>query len=283
MTLSRGRHNSFVRRLAMTLIDVALLRGLVAQWTWRWGWHGDLKVTRHEISLTDNKRLPTPLTMAFASDFHAGPTTNPQVFASLLQELCVCRPEILLLGGDYVSLRSSYLTELTDALKQYSPPFGTFAVLGNHDLWSGDTEIARGLSDLGVEVLMNRNVALRAPFDSVSICGFDDPWTGSADSRQTFQGSRPIRIWLTHSPDGLLLLDGHQYSVGFAGHTHGGQICLRNGTPLVGAGGPLSRSHSRRRFDVAGNGPLIVSRGIGCSNLPVRINSDLELIICRLQ
>jgi predicted MPP superfamily phosphohydrolase len=267
----------------MSLIDVGLLRGLVAQWTYWWGWHGDLKITRHEISLTGDHRLPVPLTMAFASDFHAGPTTHPEVFRRLMQELRVCRPDILLLGGDYVSLRSRYLTALTDALKQYSPPFGTFAVLGNHDLWSGDTEIARYLSDLGVEVLINRHVALRAPFDSVSICGFDDPWTGSPDSNRAFQGAGPIRIWLTHSPDGLLFLDGHQYSVGFAGHTHGGQICLRNGTPLVGAGGPLSRSHSRGRFDIAGNGTLIVSRGIGCSNLPVRINSDPELIICRLQ
>jgi len=283
MTLSRGRRNSFIRRLAMSALDIALLRGLVAKWACRWGWHGDLKITRHEISLSAGNRLPAPLTMAFASDFHAGPTTHPEVFGRLMQELLVCRPEILLLGGDYVSLRSRHLTALTDALKQYSPPFGTFAVLGNHDLWSDDTEIARRLGDLGVEVLVNRNVALRAPFDSVSICGFDDPWTGSADSNQTFHGAKAIRIWLTHSPDGLLFLDNQQYSIGFAGHTHGGQICLSDGTPIVGAGGPLSRSHSRGRFDIAGNGPLIVSRGVGCSNLPVRINSDPELIICQLQ
>lgn len=73
-----------------------------------------------------------------------------------------------------------------------------------------------------------------------------------------------------------------RYTIGFAGHTHGGQICLPDGTPVLTAGGPLCRSHSRGLFDIPGNGPLIVSRGIGCSNLPVRINSDPELIICRL-
>jgi hypothetical protein len=70
--------------------------------------------------------------------------------------------------------------------------------------------------------------------------------------------------------------------VAFAGHTHGGQVALPNGTPVLTAGGPLSRTYSRGRFEVAGTGPLIVSRGIGCSNLPVRINSDPELIICTL-
>jgi predicted MPP superfamily phosphohydrolase len=37
------------------------------------------------------------------------------------------------------------------------------------------------------------------------------------------------------------------------------------------------------RFEVIGNGPLIVSRGVDCSNLPIRINADPEFIICTLQ
>ena len=72
----------------------------------------------------------------------------------------------------------------------------------------------------------------------------DDPWTGEPDSVKTFDGAKGIRIWLTHSPDGLLLLGDQKYAVAFAGHTHGGQICLRDGTPIVGAGGPrLGRTH----------------------------------------
>ncbi len=155
--------------------------------------------------------------------------------------------------------------------------------LGNHDLWADDKEIARQLTACGARVLVNRNVPLEAPFDNVSICGMGDPWTGEADSAKTFHGAKDIRIWLTHSPDGLSLLGDQKYAVAFAGHTHGGQICLRDGTPLIGPAGPLSRSHSQGRFEIPGNGPLIVSRGVGCSNLPLRINADPELIICELQ
>ena len=57
----------------------------------------------------------------------------------------------------------------------------------------------------GVEVLVNRNVALAPPFDCVSICGIDDPWTGEADSANAFDGAQGHQIWLTHSPDGLRL------------------------------------------------------------------------------
>ena len=207
---------------------------------------------------------------------------TPRSFACLAQELIEQQPDVVLLGGDFVSLRAEYVAQLVRALSKYRPPLGSFAVLGNHDLWADDQEISRQLIACGVEVLVNRNLSLASPFDCISICGIDDPWTGEADSAATFDGAKAIRIWLTHSPDGLLLLGDQKYDLAFAGHTHGGQICLRDGTPMVGAGGPLSRSHSRGRFDVPGNGPLIVGRGVGCSILPVRINSDPELIICEL-
>jgi hypothetical protein len=278
----RGRRNPRIRQVAMTVLDAALLRGRIAKWSYRWGCHGNLKVTTHSICLPADTHLPAPLTLAFASDFHAGPTTHPEVFSRLAQKLIERQPDVVLLGGDFVSLRAVYVTQLLSALSMYSPPLGSFAILGNHDLWADDQEISRQLMARGTEVLVNRNVPLKSPFDCVSICGIDDPWTGKADSAKTFDGAMPVKIWLTHSPDGLLLLDDQKYVVGFAGHTHGGQICLRDGTPLIGAGGPLSRSHSRGRFDIPGNGPLIVSRGVGCSNLPLRINSDPELIICEL-
>lgn len=267
----------------MATLDAALLRGLVAKWSYHWGWHGNLKVTTHEIHLAAETRLPGPLLIAFASDLHAGPTTHPEVFTTLVDKLIERRPDVLLLGGDFVSYRAETVTTIANALARCKPPLGKFAVLGNHDLWTDDRQISRQLSDSGVEVLVNRNVPLRFPFDLVSICGIDDPWTGQPDSAKTFEAAAGVRIFLTHSPDGLLLLGDEKYAVGFAGHTHGGQIALRDGTPIFDAGGRLSRSHSRGRFEVPGNGPMIVSRGVGCSNLPLRINSDPELVMCLLR
>ncbi|MDB6084881.1 MAG: hypothetical protein JWN43_2762, partial [Gammaproteobacteria bacterium] len=50
----------------------AALRGFIAKWSYRSGLHGKLRVTRHEVRLAVEKpRLPAPLVLAFASDFHA--------------------------------------------------------------------------------------------------------------------------------------------------------------------------------------------------------------------
>ncbi len=133
-----------------------------------------------------------------------------------------------------------------------------------------------------MRVLVNRNCPLPSPFEGVSICGVDDPWTGSPDVAATFRGTGPVRIFLSHSPDGLSLLGQQGFELALAGHTHGGQVALPDGTAILDAGGPLARLYDRGRFEIADKGSLIVSRGVGCSNLPIRINSDPELIICRL-
>jgi uncharacterized protein len=282
MNSYRGRHNTRFRRLTEFALNAALLNGLIAKWSYRGGLHGKLGVTVHDLAISKEVRRDKPLVIAFASDLHAGPTTHPEIFSDLFDRLAEIRPDVLLLGGDFVSGKAIYADVLAERLSRCIPPLGKYAVLGNHDLWTDELQLTRLLAAAGVEVLVNRNVALPAPFDSVSICGIDDPWTGNADAARAFKDANPIRIFLTHSPDGLLLLNDEKFDVGFAGHTHGGQIALRDGTPLFVAEGPLSRAYSQGRFEIEGNGPLIVGRGIGCSNLPIRINAHPELVICVL-
>ncbi len=282
MSPSRGRRNAGLRRALLSALDAVLLNGIVAKWSYRFGLHGKLRVSVHDVRLAAGKSIPRPLVVAFGSDFHAGPATHPAMFSSLIDEVVRHEPDVLLLGGDYVSCKARQVDVLADSLGRCDPPLGKYAVLGNHDLLTDDEYIIRQLAAAGVQMLVNRNCLLPAPFGCVSICGIDDPWTGNADITETFRDTGPVRIFLTHSPDGLLLLGREWFDLGLAGHTHGGQVALRDGTAILDAGGPLARRYGRGRFEIAGNGPLIVGRGVGCSNLPIRINSDPELIICRM-
>jgi uncharacterized protein len=277
------KRHSRLQKLALRALDGALLRGAVAGLSYRLGGHGTLQITAHEIDVHSNPPLPEPVTIAFASDFHAGPTTHPALFERLVEELIHRAPDVLLLGGDYVSSRPEQVSVLLQVLTRCRPPLGAYAVLGNHDVLADGASIRRRLSATGIQVLVNENRRLPGPFDGVSICGIDDPWTGEPDLAKAFEGAAPIRIFLTHSPDALLLLKGERFNLALAGHTHGGQIALPDGTAIVNAGGPLARVYSRGRFELPDNGPLIVSRGIGCSNVPLRLNADPELFICTLK
>jgi predicted MPP superfamily phosphohydrolase len=240
-------------------------------------------VVRYEMSVGNEKQLPAPLRIGFVSDLHAGPTTYEALFDQLGDQLRLLRPDVLLLGGDYVAFDARYAERLHNLLTAYAPALGTYAVIGNHDIWNGREVIESVLRESGAEVLVNRSIALPAPFDMVSICGIDDPWTGNADAARTFAESGQVKLFLTHSPDGLLRLGEEIFDLAFAGHTHGGQVAHRDGTPLMQPTGPLSRRYCYGEFKVQGNGKMIVSCGVGCSLLPLRVNADPELVICTLR
>lgn len=279
--LSRARHYSLLRSLGIALMDKLMLSGIVSKLSYRCGLHGRLAVTSLEIPLNGHLHLSTPLVLAFASDFHAGPTTHPAIFNDLVTALQPFNPHLFLLGGDFVSCKATYVDALLECLSQINPAHGKYAVLGNHDLWTDEEYITDKLHSHGIHVLINQHVRLATPYENVSICGIDDPWTGSPEIKQSFMNTNPVRIFLSHSPDGLLFIENETFALGLSGHTHGGQIALPNGTPLIAGSGPLSRRYSRGIFHHPA-GPFIVSRGVGCSNLPVRINSAPELIICKL-
>jgi predicted MPP superfamily phosphohydrolase len=279
----KNKHQRPIRHATERVLNTLLLGGLVAGLSYRLGGMGHLSVVRYEVELAPGKQLPRPLRIGFASDFHAGPTTHGKVFDELLEQLAVEQPDVLLLGGDYVSFDSGNVDGLHGFLAAAHAPFGIYAVMGNHDVWNGREPVEQALRAAGVHVLVNRSLPLPEPFGQVSVCGIDDPWTGDPSAQGAFEGARAVRLYLMHSPDGLWRLDRQHFDVGFAGHTHGGQIALQNGAPLFRPSGPVSRDYTYGRFDIPGNGPLLVSRGIGCAGIPLRLNADPELLICTLR
>lgn len=279
----KNKYQRPFRHATERVLNTVLLGGLVAGLSYRLGGLGRLRVVRYEVELAAGKRLERPLRIGFASDFHAGPTTHAALFEELLGALGREQPDVLLLGGDYVSFDAANVAGLRGFLERARAPLGTYAVIGNHDVWNGREPVEAALRAAGISVLVNRSTALPAPFGGVSICGIDDPWTGQPSAQDAFEGAGAVRIYLMHSPDGLWHLDRQHFDVGFAGHTHGGQIALQNGAPLFRPSGPVSRDYCYGRFEVPGNGPLLVSRGVGCAGIPLRLNADPELLICTLR
>lgn len=248
----------------------------------RLGASDTVTVDHHDIHVASSLGNADRLRIAFASDFHSGPTTPPDVIDQAIEALSAANADVLLLGGDFVSLRADYARNLVSRLATVPAPLGRYAVLGNHDHWADGTEVVRHLQHAGIEVLTNRNVRLPDPFANVSLCGVDDHLSGEPDADAAFKDSGPVRIVLMHAPSGLLDLGEQPFAVALCGHTHGGQIALPNGRPLIVAAGLLSRRYNAGRFDVGGDRTLLVSRGIGYSTIPFRFNAPPNVLTCTI-
>jgi uncharacterized protein len=131
-------------------------------------------------------------------------------------------------------------------------------------------------------MLDNEHVRLPAPYDRLTICGLDDPTRGDPEPELALDPADGIRIVLMHSPEGLTHIGQRDFGLALCGHTHGGQVALPGGRPLLVPSGKLNRRYASGRFDLAceNAGTLIVSNGVGCSTIPIRLFAAPEVHLC---
>lgn len=278
----RGRNYSPVR---------GLIEGVLRQ-VYRRGWPGRLwgalpgraVVHPQHLSLAILPPGTPPLRLAFVSDLHIGPTTPPALLDAAFACITDWSPDVLALGGDYVFLEATEAVAAELARRVSAVPASVkVAVLGNHDLWTFHGRLEDALSEAGAAVLINDALRLEGPHEGIAILGIDDPWTGSPDAEAAIAASRgaAARIALSHSPDGVPLLQEARAALILCGHTHGGQLALPGGVPLV-VPGPMGKvwPWGLHRLE---EGWLFVSRGLGGVEIPMRSFAppDVALITLR--
>lgn len=222
--------------------------------------------------------LHAPLRAAWLCDLHYGPFIGVGSVAAWVDTTLALRLDIVLLGGDLVdALGRGQPRSLVDQLARLRAPLGVWGVWGNHDhrrlRASGGLDAFEGaLAEAGIVMLRNRGVQVR---DDLYLAGLDDWREGRPDLTVTLAG-RPAGVpclLLSHNPDALPHVP-EDVDLTLCGHTHGGQVRL----PFVG---PLITSSRYGRRFAAGwvRGPALgyVSRGLGVSQLPVRVACPPEL------
>lgn len=266
----RGARYSPIRGAVEQLLSHVYVRDWPAR-VWAWV-PGSSTVHTHVHRLALLPAGARPLRIGFMSDLHLGPTTPGAVLDAAFVAIESAAVDVLLLGGDYVFLAATTprLRELERRVAALRIPI-KLAVLGNHDLWTTQDTIEAALGRAGVTMLTNANVRLPPPWGDVAIVGLDEPWTGAPDVELALRGTEdaPVRIGLCHSPDGAHYLRGRGVAVLLAGHTHGGQVALPGPRPVILPPGPYSRRHPWG-LHVLGDLTLIVSRGVGATEVPVR-------------
>ena len=225
--------------------------------------------------------LRAPLRIAWLTDLHHGQYVRTVSVRAWVDAALAEAPDLVLLGGDLVDQRSGPDGDegLVAELARLRAPLGVLAVWGNHDRarFRRIAGFEGVLRDAGIDVLVNRGVPVR---DDLHVAGLDDFRVGRPDLEATLAG-RPATgatLLLSHNPD---VLPSVPLDVGLtlSGHTHGGQVVL------PGVGALYTSSQYGDRF-LAGwvEGPArgYVSRGLGVSSLPVRVNCPAELTVLDL-
>jgi len=192
-------------------------------------------------------------------------------------------PEYIIYGGDVVTY-SSVLPMVRDFLKSLPEKSKKMAVLGNWEYskrWLKHRDWRAFFESSGFKLLVNES----CEFDDFLFYGTDDLRKGEILGPKEVPDDKEI-IFLAHSPDAFIHISNNEIlektSLVLSGHTHGGQIRL----PFLGA--LLTSSRYWRKFDyghfvnnkAATN--MIVSSGLGCSSIPLRVSCRRELALITL-
>lgn len=156
-----------------------------------------------------------------------------------------------------------------------------YAILGNHD----SIRMVPGMEALGVRVLLNEGVVLEDGNGSgIWLAGVDDPHFyrqhDVARALRQCPEAMPVLL-LAHSPEVYQEALEAGVDAMLCGHTHGGQIRLPGGIPLVtNANCPrVLKGGAWQWQDLTG----YTSVGAGSSVLDVRYNCPPEVVVHELQ
>jgi predicted MPP superfamily phosphohydrolase len=248
------------------------------------------------------------LTIAALADIHAcQPWMSPERIRAIVETTNALGADLVVLLGDYVA-GHRFVTgpvpadEWAEVLAELRAPLGVHAILGNHEWWSdkavqqagaGTPAARRALEAAGIPVYENDAVRLDKSGRAVWLAGLGDQ-LAFLPSRRLRPG-RPVGvdqldgtlakvtddapvILLAHEPD-IAARVPERVTLTLSGHTHGGQLRLLGWSPVVPSrfGNKYAYGHVREKCD------LIVSGGLGCSILPLRLGVPPEVVLVTLR
>jgi predicted MPP superfamily phosphohydrolase len=265
-----------------------------------------LVVNPQELKISKLNPALDGLKIVAISDVHGGSNAVDEARLRTIVEIVNAQQaDLIVLLGDYVSQTGGPgpnggrplkmpVETIAANLAGMKANHGVYAVLGNHDGWYGNAEVANALSSAGVTVLNGEVAVIERNGARLRILGLRDhlqirTWEGySADARQLLaptEGTGDVLV-LQHSPDVAPIITGdHSISrdlkLMLAGHTHGGQVWLPIlGHPIVPSsyGQKFAAGHARE------NGlDVFVTTGIGTSLLPFRFLVPPEIAVLTLR
>jgi predicted MPP superfamily phosphohydrolase len=223
------------------------------------------------------------LSLVQLTDLHAGIFMSREEIRRYADQTIALHPDLLVLTGDFISNSVFFLPSCLEEMTRIQTRYGTFATLGNHEHWYGNlSEVQAIFREFRIPLLNNTHEIVQTEEGPFAVAGIDDLRSGRPDLDGALAGLDSVvpTLLLSHRPEIFPRAAARGIPLTLSGHYHGGQVKIR----LPGA--DLSFAHLMTPYPEGlyrlKTCYLYVSRGIGTTFTPVRLNAPPEVTLIHL-
>ncbi len=256
-----------------------------------WVVYGNINIQVNELTIK-NENLPDDFSgykIAHISDLHNTEFGNDNNrLLTLIKYSC---PDIIVVTGDIVDSRKTDVQIARDFINNAAKIAPIYYVTGNHESRVNEKNRIDSIPlDKNITILHNKDVLIQKGEGEIQIIGVDDPDYVSVTysdeymyyELEKYSSSKHFKILLSHRPELFDAYVSNNIDVVFSGHAHGGQFRLPFVGGIIAPHQGLFPEYDSGLY-TENNTNLIVSRGLGNSIFPFRINNPPEIIIVTLE
>lgn len=265
-----------VRITALILAIVTVIGGVI---------HADqIQTKTYDVSLAGHASLPET-SIVLITDVHLGALRSEKRLEKIVEAVNAAQPDLVCIAGDFFDSHYAAIREPDQAMalmKQLNAPLGVYACPGNHDAGSSYTQMEDFLSACGVRLLKEEAIVID---DRLVLAGrLDSSPIGKQGGFSRGELTRVLAdmpadlpvVVMDHNPANLSEY-GSETDLLLCGHTHRGQIfpgSLITRQLYTVDYGCLAASASSPH--------VVVSSGAGAWGMPMRVGTDCEVVLIRL-
>ena len=212
----------------------------------------------------------------------------------LISMIKEANPDVIVITGDVVDSRRTDIDISFNFIEEALKIAPCYYVSGNHESRIDEYDILKEkMIKAGVEVLENQTSVITRSNSNIKIIGINDPSFNSdylmGDEKSVIvsqlkivaQNEEDLTVLLSHRPEFFELYASYKFDLVLSGHAHGGQFVLPFLGGLFAPGQGFFPKYDAGLFEKNGTN-MIVSRGIGNSIIPLRVNNRPEVILIEL-
>ncbi len=241
-----------------------------------WYSNSKLGVSKYEI---DSSKITLPFRIVQLSDLHAKRFGKKN--CRLVKTVVKLKPDIIVFTGDIIHLYrkpgEDAAIELVEQLAKVAP---FYYVSGNHEMrYKNYREFSKKLADAGAIVLENEYVMTHG----VALVGLGCAHLKNNKIFEITPDFDTYKILLAHEPQFLRRYARAGYDLVLSGHAHGGQWRFPFTDQGVYAPGQGLLPELTSGEHILGSTHMVISRGLGNSEFPLRINNRPEVVVIDLK